>query len=115
MTSLSALLSTAASNIHNSVYQLHVHAASALDDPTTRVIAGGIIDTAQQTMQQLQALAVTAGVFVGVVVVFVVAWKGGWSLGALIRGLIIGGLIAFGVGGGGTVWIGNQFKQQVGS
>ncbi len=115
MTSLSALLSTAATNVYSSVSQLHLRALSALDDPSTRVIAGGIIDTAQQTVQQLQALAVGVGVFAAVVVFVIVSAKGGWSLGALIRALIIGGLIGFAVGGGGTVWIGNQFKQQVGS
>lgn len=52
---------------------------------------------------------------IGLIAFFIIAARKSWAIGGIIQGLFVGALIAFAVGGGGTIWLGNQFKDQLGS
>lgn len=113
--SITTLATTAVTSVTDATTRLTVKAAVAIGDATGPVLAGGIVDTANDQLNQFKALIITAGVVIGLVAFFMISIKKGWAMGGIIQGIFVGALIAFAVGGGGTVWLGDQFKDQLGS
>ena len=113
--SITALATTAVTGVAEATTRLSVRAIVAVSDATGPVLAGGIITTANDQLNQLKALIIVAGGIIGLIAFFAIAIKKSWAMGGIIQGLFVGALIAFAVGGGGTIWLGNQFKDQLGS
>ena len=115
MSTIAALTTTAASSVNDASTKLYVRATAGLGEASPQILAGGIINTANDQLNQFKALLVAAGVVIGIIAFFIIAGRKGWAVGGIIQGLFVGALIAFAVGGGGTIWLGNQFKDQLGS
>ena len=113
--SITTLATTAVTGITDATTRLTVKTTLAIGDATGPVLAGGLVDTANDQLNQFKALIITAGVVIGLVAFFMISIKKGWAMGGIIQGLFVGALIAFAVGGGGTIWLGNQLKDQLGS
>jgi hypothetical protein len=113
--SITALATTAVTGVAEATTRLSVRAIVAVSDATGPVLAGGIITTANDQLNQFKALIIVAGGIIGLIAFFAIAIKKSWAMGGIIQGLFVGALIAFAVGGGGTIWLGNQVKDQLGS
>ena len=113
--SITTLATMAVTGVAEATTRLSVRAIVAVSDAAGPVLAGGLVSTANDQLNQFKALIIVAGGIVGLIAFFMIAIKKGWAMGGIIQGIFVGGLIAFAVGGGGTIWLGNQFKDQLGS
>ncbi|MGA1813917.1 hypothetical protein VH571_16155 [Frondihabitans sp. 4ASC-45] len=115
MSSITALTTIAASSVNDASTKFYVRATAGLGEAAPQILAGGIISTATDQLNQFKTLVVVIGGVIGLIAFFIIAARKSWAIGGIIQGLFVGALIAFAVGGGGTIWLGNQFKDQLGS